>query len=307
MNQDGFSLANTPGVPRHWLIGACVVIVGAWVIGQLSQAATFLNALLVNVTGDVALGFVGWGVLAFSYNALPYAALAALALHFSKRLDGRGPAAIGLRSEAWIGALPLLLVGLVAALPYAVRVLRLEPGWLETAGAALPFLIPGILIQSGAEEILFRGVLLASLVARYGTRNGVLLSAAVFALWQTYVGQGLVDFAVNVTTTFVFGLTSAALVLRQGHLGGAIALHFMWNLVGALDAGFYSWPSDFWLSYFSGAVMPWTWERLLDQESRSMLVLPLIFETMLVMLICRTTILSIAANVPLPTKAPAAT
>ncbi len=94
----------------------------------------------------------------------------------------------------------------------------------------LPLSIPAVLIQTSAEEILFRGYLQQGLAARF--RSPVIwmgLPSALFALGH-YAPATAGDNAILITIwAFVFGLLTADLTARSGTLGPAIALHFFNN------------------------------------------------------------------------------
>jgi membrane protease YdiL (CAAX protease family) len=229
----------------------------------------------------------------------PYVFVGLVGLWFSQRFDQRGLVALGVHKRALTGAAPWLLAGLLASISTIVHFFTLAPGWADATLEALLWLTPATMIQSGVEEILFRGALLSMLVARYGTARGVLVSAALFALWHLYVGQGIVDAGIFALTTFVFGVSSAILVLHQGHLGGAIALHVLWNLVVAVDAGLTNWTGgtgvlgmfdSFWQSYLAVISQPWTLDDVFDPETVRFTYLPLVLETLIVFAVCRSTV-----------------
>jgi uncharacterized protein len=282
-------------IPRHWFAAFVIFIVAQWLLQTVSGAAFVLFGL----AGSAGIAgmfepVVSQVLLVLVSELLAYGALASVAIAFSARMDRRGPAALGLGSEAFPGFAVWMTAGFVAALPVFAPLLSLAQGWLETAVRGTAVLFPVILVQAGAEEILFRGVLLASLAARYGALRGLLLSAMLFALWHVYLGQPLPDLILRAGTTFVFGLTSGLLVLRQGHLGGAIALHMFWNLALALSAGLESWPESFWNSlpayFYSAPMMFW------DFEEVNRILLPLIIETAIVLVATKATLARIVSE-----------
>lgn len=98
----------------------------------------------------------------------------------------------------------------------------------------LPFSLTAVLIQSSAEEILFRGYIQQSLAARWNSPlvwMGV--PATLFALGH-YVPAEAGDNALIVAAwSGLFGVLMADLTARAGTLGPAIAIH-MFNNVTAL-------------------------------------------------------------------------
>lgn len=279
-----------PAQPRHWLIAAGVVIAAQWLIG-VGDALAHMLVLLLPTASLVDWGESAaiWAPHVFFSNVLPFGMLAAAAIGVSRRLDGRGARALGVTWRAWRG-LPWALVGLTAALPTLLQLVSLPPEAIAQLAEALIVLIPSTTIQAGAEEILFRGVILTMLVARYGSLAGLIISAALFGFWHLSFSAGVADALINVTTTLVFGLTSGVVALRQGHLGGVIALHTVWNVASGVSAGFEDWPADFWSSYSANFYAPWTFDGLVDEGKLNSALLPLMIETALILVICKTTI-----------------
>ncbi|WGW04188.1 CPBP family intramembrane glutamic endopeptidase [Tropicibacter oceani] len=94
----------------------------------------------------------------------------------------------------------------------------------------LPLTLIALLIQTGSEELLFRGYLQSQLAARF-QRPGVwlVLPSALFASLH-YAPQMYGDNAIYVVLwAFAFGLAAADLTARSGTLGPAIALHLVNN------------------------------------------------------------------------------
>jgi len=99
----------------------------------------------------------------------------------------------------------------------------------------LPLSLIAVLIQTSAEEVLFRGYLQQSLAARF--RSPVIwigLPSLLFAAGH-YAPASTGDNALLVAVwACVFGLLAADLTARAGTLGPAIALHFFNNVVALL-------------------------------------------------------------------------
>lgn len=101
--------------------------------------------------------------------------------------------------------------------------------------ALLPLSVLVVLIQTSAEEILFRGYLQQSLAARF--RSPLIwmgLPSLLFAVGH-YAPAAAGDNAMLVAVwAFIFGLLTADLTARAGTLAPAIALHFFNNAVALL-------------------------------------------------------------------------
>lgn len=101
--------------------------------------------------------------------------------------------------------------------------------------ALLPLAVAGLLIQTGAEELFFRGYLQQQLAARF--RSPLVwigLPAAFFALGH-YLPEETGDNALMATLwAGAFAVAAADLTARTGTLGAAIALHFANNATSVL-------------------------------------------------------------------------
>ncbi len=96
----------------------------------------------------------------------------------------------------------------------------------------LPLTAVAILIQSGAEEVVFRGYLQSQLAARFRSPLvWMLLPSALFAFGH-YVpaetGQNALWFA---ALAFAFAVAAADLTARTGSLGAAMGFHFANNML----------------------------------------------------------------------------
>lgn len=101
----------------------------------------------------------------------------------------------------------------------------------------MPLALPALLIQTGAEELIFRGYLQSQLAARF--RSPVIwmvLPSALFAVLHFDSTAGANAWAI-VGVTFLFGLVAADLTARSGSLGPAIALHMGNNISSVLFVG----------------------------------------------------------------------
>jgi uncharacterized protein len=124
------------------------------------------------------------------------------------------------------------LIGLVVSEPVASALP--VPLWLTLL---LP-LIALVFMQATAEELIFRGYLLQQLALR--SRNPLVwavLPSAVFGMlhWAGDLPQEAAAYYVG--TTFLMGLTLAALVWRTGTLWASIGVHVGFNVFGLTVIG----------------------------------------------------------------------
>ncbi|MDT0681079.1 type II CAAX endopeptidase family protein [Roseicyclus sp. F158] len=231
--------------PRIWRIVAgllllIIVYVGCTAIvlgitaalvagaGSVYEILPFLTTLAIAATPGQVLALL----LTFSGMFIG-ALVAAAALHF------RGP-------ESLFGPWSEWRRGFLAALAVALPVLGLLTaiGWLFDAPAPnldaatwamlLPLSLSLLLLQTGSEELVFRGYLMQQLAARFRARwIWFWLPAILFALlhWSPEAGANL---PLVLLSALTFGLIAADLTERTGSLGAAMGLHFANNFIALL-------------------------------------------------------------------------
>jgi membrane protease YdiL (CAAX protease family) len=159
--------------------------------------------------------------------------LAARALHGRSIASLFGPRRRLVRQFAIAAAICGLVYGLTALLPSDITPLpNLHPAlW----AGFLPLALVGILIQTGAEEVLFRGYLQSQLAARFATPLAwMVLPSAIFAVLHyqpTVMGENA---WLGVAAVFLFALCAADLTARTGTIGAAWGFHFANNAVAIL-------------------------------------------------------------------------
>ena len=95
----------------------------------------------------------------------------------------------------------------------------------------LPFALVAVLIQSGAEEIFFRGYIQQQLAARFRSPLVWMIApAALFGLAHYQPDSAGSNAWTIVAWATLFGILMADLTARSGTLGPAIAVHFVNNL-----------------------------------------------------------------------------
>jgi len=290
------SLKRAAAVPRHWLAAVAMLIVAQWIYTQGHRLSVFLGSWL---SGGDTDGFLGSspGALAFTYavagliyRLLPSLVVAALALHFSKRVDQRTAKAVGVDIATVYTAFVWVFAGLVVALPAIVAILTSGSAKVGLVPQGAAVLTPITVVQAGAEEILFRGVILASLAARYGVRTGLLVSALLFGLWHVYIGQPLLDAGVAFFTSVIFGLTMGVLALHYANLGPSLALHVIWNVAAYLHGAVTSWDEDFWAAWINALHEPWSYAEFQDGSVARFVLVPLMLQALIVYAVCRETV-----------------
>jgi membrane protease YdiL (CAAX protease family) len=99
----------------------------------------------------------------------------------------------------------------------------------------LPLALVGVLVQTGAEEVLFRGYLQQQLAARFASPLAwMVLPSALFAVLH-YQPELMGDNAwLVVGAVFLFAILAADLTAKTGTIGAAWGFHFANNCVAIL-------------------------------------------------------------------------
>lgn len=209
---------------------------------------TILNAVFFAVVESLAPP--GWAA-SVTQGATPLALLIVLASFafaimgvalVARRLQHRAPITVigqpgmALR-QFWhvLKALMVLAAVLIVLPPYSMGE-PFQPNLpLITWLLLLPFSITAVLIQTSAEEILFRGFLQQSLAARFQSPLiWIGVPSILFAIGHYAPATAGDNAGLIVLWAGVFGLLTADLTARAGTLGPAIALHFFNNATALL-------------------------------------------------------------------------
>lgn len=235
---------------RGWLpwglfapvLGLIFVLIPALATDDLLQRWGYLNA-----KGD-PVGTQGMIV----FLLVPFALTGLIVLGWTHFVERRPLATIGLTRP---GGAKQLLSGLAigAAMILAVVAGSWAAGALAVAGYAPAFASPGALgaiavlllcfvVQSGVEELLFRGWLLSVTARKFGPVPGVVLTTMLFTLLHFSRGQPLLSTA----TIMLFSVFACCWALRARSIWGVMGWHAGWNWllatgfelpVTGLDAG----------------------------------------------------------------------
>jgi CAAX protease family protein len=194
-------------------------------------------------------------------HVLPVPVAAILVTAFARR-RGITWAELGLARSTWgrgaayglaVIGLVVVVVALAAAIPWT-RTAFTDDRYDFGIGHGLVVALIYIPLRTViAEELVFRGVLLAALRRLYVTRVAVIVSSILFGLWHVVsslnlaqdneavaspLGSGslgqLVGVVGSVVVTTVAGLLFCWLRLRSGSLLASIAAHWAVNGVGVL-------------------------------------------------------------------------
>jgi membrane protease YdiL (CAAX protease family) len=103
---------------------------------------------------------------------------------------------------------------------------------LSTWAMVLPLTLLGLLLQTGAEEVLFRGYMQGQLAARFRSPLvWLVLPSLVFGIVHSDPATAGDNVWMVVASASVFGLIAADLTARTGSIGAAWGFHFANNVV----------------------------------------------------------------------------
>lgn len=226
--------------PQLWRLLVGLVIVGALYLALNAVLFSAINSLISpSQTEGFLSGTSSFGalVLLASFGFLTLGvAVAARQMQRRSLSTILGPRRLSIKQFTRV-LLALTILGFVIAAlpPYGMG----EPltqnlsfsKWL----ILLPFAAFAVLIQTSAEEILFRGYIQQSLAARF--RSPVVwigVPSALFAAGHYAPGVAGDNALLVAVWSCVFGLLASDLTARSGTLGPAIALHFFNNVIALL-------------------------------------------------------------------------
>lgn len=216
-------------VAHMGLIVAAFSVLGA-AVGDIRAQATFEAIFNSPLTAAESLLFLA----SFAFLGIAVI-LVTRHVHQRSALTLLGPVGPAL-AQFWVvmKALVALQFALIVVLPDGdIEMVRNLP--VSTWLVYLPLAVPVILMQTAAEEAVFRGYLQQQLAARF--RHPIIwmgLPSAMFAMGHFQLNDP--DGFNMVLWSFSFAVVAADLTARSGTLGPAIALHFVNNAMAILYA-----------------------------------------------------------------------
>ena len=156
------------------------------------------------------------------------AVFAAVAVLFCRLVEKRRPSSMGIRRTGAGGSLlvgtvlGVLLFGFALGFASAFRGVGFQ-GLAPFRPDLLLLLAVGIILESLAEELLFRGYLMVSLSRGHSLLLGAIVSSLIFTLFHATYGP--VFSWVGFLNLFLFGFLLALVTVRTGNIFGAVALH----------------------------------------------------------------------------------
>ncbi len=120
--------------------------------------------------------------------------------------------------------------------------------------AWLPVALVAIFLQTGAEELLFRGYLQSQLAARFhATWVWMIVPSLMFGALHYLPGETMGPGLIYIAATTLFGVIAADLTARTGSIGAAWGLHFANNCLAILVVVYLGPGSGLGL-YYAGTI-----------------------------------------------------
>ena len=210
-----------------YVLWTVVVIVGAWFLfGRDTDPLIWAQAL---VEADSPEGTL---VLLATFLGMALGPMAAARLLHGRRAGTLfGPRVRTLRDFVFAAGIVFAVLGSALVL-WAVEYDAVVNLPLSTWVMVLPLTLLGLLVQTGAEEVLFRGYMQSQLAARF---RSPLVWLVVPSLLFGIVHFDAVTAGDNVWmvvgSASVFGLIAADLTARTGSIGAAWGFHFANNVM----------------------------------------------------------------------------
>lgn len=220
----------------------------AWIIGVFAALAGLLLMIAVaSTTGKVpASGIPRDFEIPNLLVGITFQNLAVIgALVVITRIKGRGSLrldfgfALHVRDIGWIAAGVLISISVGLVLRPITELANLKESSQEVVkqferaqGLEIPLFIIGVvLLVPIAEELLFRGILLRSLMRRTSAGWAVMISAFIFSLVHVAGDPGTYYY---LPAFMALGLISGYRAVRTGSLSQSISLHIGFNLLASL-------------------------------------------------------------------------
>lgn len=230
--------------PQIWRLVAGIVLTAVLYAGLISGFAALIGYALgpegAPFYRDLMGGRTPLGVAALLISFVAMAIGPALAVRWLHKRPVRslfGPRRGGGRAFALAGG--VILVAWMAGLASIAPIYGLAPGLpFSTWAIWLPVALIGLLVQTGAEELLFRGYMQQQLAARFASPLvWMVIPSLIFGLLHLDPTKGMTESWLIVVVTALFGLIAADLAARTGAIWAGWGMHFANNAFAILILG----------------------------------------------------------------------
>jgi membrane protease YdiL (CAAX protease family) len=231
--------------PQLWRLVAGVVLTAVIYAGLIAGFAMLIGRTFGAETAapwyrDLMGGRTPEGVAALLFSFVAMAIGPALAVRWLHKRPVRslfGPRRGGGRAFAIAGG--VILAAWLVGLGFIALIYPLERNLaLSVWMLWLPVVLIGLLVQTGAEEVLFRGYMQQQLAARFNSPLvWMVIPSVIFGFLHLDLSKGATEGWLIVAVTALFGLIAADLAARTGAIWAGWGMHFANNLFALLILG----------------------------------------------------------------------
>lgn len=177
------------------------------------------------------------------YLLLPFAAMGAAVWAWSRFVERRGLATMGLTGAnrlrkhlaglaIGVGMMALAIISIWLAGGYVSK--DILPAFSSPASLFwITILLACFVVQSGVEEFIFRGWLLSTATRRWNLTAGFIASSSAFTFLHFSPHQPVRE----IVMAFTFGLFACAWAWRAGSIWGVMGWHAGWNWFAGVGFG----------------------------------------------------------------------
>ena len=216
------------------------VLIMAWVVGLIylfsfatstDLATTFANLLAPEASTPIQVLFI----LTAVGGLFPTTWLAARIWSGRSLASLIGPGARSLRHFVIAAGVALVTLTIVSVATWPIFETPVPSTPFATWITWLPLALIVLALQTGGEELLFRGYLQSQIARRFRSdKLAILLPSILFGFMHYNPELPLLSALGYVVITAVFGILAADLTMRTGSIGAAWGLHFINNFFGIL-------------------------------------------------------------------------
>ena len=205
-----------------------IIYVGGEIFSNPNLMSGSLNDIINNLVGLI-LSEPFIIIILFSM-----ALLIGLVIIETRAIEKRKLRTLGLADKRFAlsylaGAAVGLLVLFVLLIPTLIT--EYDKIYFTVAKPLVLVMLFAFIIQSAAEEVLFRGYLMTSVSRRVGMFWGVVISSGIFAILHIVNGGMTV---LSILQIFLLGAFFGFYVIRTNSIWGAFGMHFAWNFAQGL-------------------------------------------------------------------------
>lgn len=232
---DGPMIADARRAPQIWLLAigiiAVFVFLAFWTLAMVASLAWMLDGSMPDAAYEM-FGTSPPRPAQTIYHLVLIAGLGSGTIIAARLFQRRSPASLTgppaktLRHLVLSALTAFAVLGILSSFALPLYGMPLPNLALATWVLWLPFGLLALTLQTGAEELFFRGYLQSQLAARFGSpMAAVVLPSVLFGLIHYIPALPAIAALTYILIATMFGILAADLTLRTGSLGAAWGFH----------------------------------------------------------------------------------